>query len=359
MNPWRWLWSAAFAWSVACAPTLPAQYVEQSDAARRATSAGQHDQAATHWAAAAEAADAKHHRDEALYRQASSLQRAGNTEAARRVLEQLSGAPAGDRQARAAFDLAYLKLKQGDTSAGLSALRRAILEHPDSGLARGGVTRLLREVATRQGHAAEKRVIDELWQRLEQREVGQLLGYRRAQWTDEHASPREALPLYLQLMRAHPYPMGVYWDEACLRAADIHIELGNPKAALDLLAAMLSRREGAQLVGSYERHYSRARMRMAEITRDQLGDCAAARQHFLRVASDFETSRLRDDALWQAARCAKALGDQALACADLQRLIDDFAESRYVACAHAVCPSLGQRGSCHQYLLEPARPTAP
>jgi predicted Zn-dependent protease len=352
MNLTRWIWLATGAAGLACAPTLPAAYVEHSDAARRATSGGRHDEAAQHWAAAAETADGKRHADEARYRQASSLQRAGKADEARSVLRHLAEA-SGGRAARAAFDLAYIELEQGDATKGLTALRRAILEHPDSGLAEGGVTRLLRETVQRQGHPAEKRAIDDLWHQLRQREVGQLLGYRRAQWTDEHDSTRAALPLYLELARAHPYPLGVYWDEATLRAADIHAELGNPRAALDLLAAMLSQRESSQLIGSYERRYSRARYRMAEITRDQLGDCSAARQHFLRVASDFETSLLRDDALWHAARCAENVGDREQACADLRRLIDAFPDSRYVACAHAVCPTLTQRGLCHEYLLAP------
>ncbi len=346
----RWCWLAC-AWGLSCGPALPAAYSQHSDAARQATLEGRHADAARHWHAAAEAAPDAKNRDEAWYREASSLQRAGNHARARDVLKRLATAAKGERKIRSTFDAAYAQLEQGDETAGLDALERAIIAYPDSGLASGGVTRLLSRVSEKRGPSAEKRVLDRLWQRLREREVGQLLGYRRARWADAHGSPQQALPLYLETMRAHPYPLGRYWDEAALRAADLQVQLGNAQAALTLLKNMLSHRETSDFVGSYERHYSKARYRMAEIFRDELDDCRGAREHFLAVVDDFRTSLLRDDALWNAARCAERLGNLDQACADLERLVGDWPESRYAACANGICPTLPARGRCHPYLM--------
>jgi hypothetical protein len=66
---------------------------------------------------------------------------------------------------------------------------------------------------------------------------------------------------------------------------------------------------------------------------------------------------LRDDALWEEAKLARADGDAAQACSLVGTLVEDFPDSRYAPCARNVCPGAppAGRGACHPYLLRDRR----
>ena len=126
----------------ACGPNLSAAHVKSAESATQAYSSGQYRQAAQHWAAAARTTTNKHHQDEANYRRASSLQRAGDLLAAQQLLVALKQKP-GHRQARAAFDHAYLYLERVEKPRGFKLLEKALLAHPESGNAERALRRLL------------------------------------------------------------------------------------------------------------------------------------------------------------------------------------------------------------------------
>jgi tetratricopeptide (TPR) repeat protein len=337
--------------SQGCGPRLPAAYVEQSTKAREAYAAGDYEKAASHWQTAATTAPNAKYRDESLYRHAVSLGRAGRIDQAQRAMDRLARGAPGQRQARATFDRAYLLLRAGKEAQGLAALRAALLKHPNSGLALRATARLLEHARQSGGRAAERAELDDLLARLEGTEIHQLLAISDARWSDQGGDSNRALAAYRRVIDATPYPRGRYWDEAILRAAELHVELGQHEAAIGLLRWMLGHREQPDFVGSYDRHYARAHFKLAEIQRDVARDLEGARKEFLSVVSEYSHSLLRDDALWHAARCALLLGRLDVACDDARRLLESFPESRYAACAPQLCPELTAPGECHAYLL--------
>ena len=77
---------------------------------------GRYQEAADHWLEAAESAERQRDRNEARYRAAVSLQRAGKFAEASRWFEQLAELEHNERAARAAFDRARLEIAQGDAT---------------------------------------------------------------------------------------------------------------------------------------------------------------------------------------------------------------------------------------------------
>jgi len=111
------------------------------------------------------------------------------------------------------------------------------------------------------------------------------------------------------------------------------------------------------VVGSYERgRYPEAQARIAELYRDALHDAKRARAAFEKLYSDFPTSRLRDDAAWQAAHLAFESGDRAGGCRLLGSLSRALPESRYVGCIPRLCPEVpvARAATCHEYLVREA-----
>ncbi len=124
---------------------------------------------------------------------------------------------------------------------------------------------------------------------------------------------------------------------------------------------MLSSREPSGAWVSYERpRYSQAQLRIAEIYRDDLKDHAAARREFDKLYALHPTTIKRDDAVWAEACLALEDGDATAACALAKRLLDEFPESRYVPCAHEVCPTAPPaKRACADYILREIKGKAP
>src|SRR6185369_4838442 len=118
----------------ACAPTLPPAYLKSRDAAESAYAKGQFTESAERWLSAADSADSARDRSDARYRAAVSFERAGRIDDARKWYELLARGKS-ERAPRAAFALADLRLKQGDTAGGLTELEAAIRKYPSSAIA--------------------------------------------------------------------------------------------------------------------------------------------------------------------------------------------------------------------------------
>lgn len=341
----------------ACASAQDA-YRSQADAARLAYSQGQYRTAAEHWRAAAGLASEQRDQDEAVYRRSTSLRRAGDRQAAAQVLERLVGSP-GVRQASAAFDRAYLLIELGQEQAGYSDLWQALQTHPSSGAADLGLLRLVQHLEAEHGPDAALRRLSLLENPTRGTDLEETLLYRRAQLLESAGKQTAALRAYAILAKRFTYPSGVYWDEAMLRQAELLLELGQPSVAAEKLRAMLRQREHADLVGSYERRYSAAHFRLAELYRDELDDWQRARAAFRAVASRYKTSRLRDDARWQAAVISQRHDDRRGACEDAEALLSESPASRFVQCTTLVCAEIseprqhsGMRRECPEYVLE-------
>jgi hypothetical protein len=100
-------------------------------------------------------------------------------------------------------------------------------------------------------------------------------------------------------------------------------------------------------------------MRIATLYRDALRDHAQARKEFRTLYTDFTTSILRDDALWQEALLAKEDREQDAVCDAVTTLVRKLPDSRYAPCAQSLCPSappLDKPRPCHAYVQRALAP---
>jgi tetratricopeptide (TPR) repeat protein len=338
-----------------CAPARPAEYVARTARAERAYAAGRYREAAELWISAARFAKEPRGRAEAEYRAAVSFERARDFERAGALYARLAAEPApNERAARAAFALAYLEIKQGRPEHGHALLERALLEHPNSGLAESALRRRLAYLRDSSGSEAVLRYLETLKARIAGSELAEEVYFASARELERLSATLDARDAYLETASRFPYPTGAYWDDALYRAATCELRLGRPKAAIKHLERMLAQRELARFGGSYERmRYAQGRFLMAEIYRDKLGRADLARAEFRKVWTEHPTSLLADDALWNEARTAAATGDGRGTCAPLAILLENLPESRFAPCVHEVCPGLPELPArrCHDYLL--------
>ncbi|MEI9939681.1 MAG: tetratricopeptide repeat protein [Pseudomonadota bacterium] len=344
----------------ACAPTLPAAYVQARDAAEGAYAHGQFAEAAERWLSAAGSAASARDRSEARYRAAASYERAGRVEDARKWYVLLASG-SSERAPRAAFALADLRLKSGDTEGGLAELEAAIRKYPSSAIAGLALRRYFSALAEQGGDQAVLDYIQRVEPALDQSDLAEQLLYERARRLETRGETAAAVKAYVVLADRFPYPYGAYWDDALLRAADDELLLGKPDDAIALLERMLRARETSHLSGSYERpHFADAAYRVAELYRDAKRDPDAARRAFRGVFVDYPTSTLRDDALWQEALLARHSAEPQ-ACEPLLLLVKQIPDSRYTPCAHEICAKIAPvaQRECAAYIERELAPREP
>jgi tetratricopeptide (TPR) repeat protein len=332
-------------------------------AAERAYGAGRYDEAAEQWRLAEHASTRPAERDEARYRRAVCLARAGHFEQAHAVLsELLRDSPHGERSARAASDRALISIEHGEAAAGYTELDDVIRAYPDAGVAPSALKRYLDWLRRGRDGTEKVRAYLSTLSSLERSELGEYILYYDAEALEESGDLAGARTAFAHAAERHPYPAGVLWDDAIWKAAELDVQLGDVRLAISRLQELLSHRETAYVQGSYERgRYAEAQFRIAELYRDRLDDPRSARTAFERVWSDHPTSRLRDDAKWSAARLAMSLGDAPAACRDLEELARALPTSRYVPCAPRLCPSMrpsAGANDCHDYVVRGTQLTA-
>ena len=349
---------------VACAPSLPAAYVEARDAAESAYSKGQFAEAAGRWLSAADSAASARDRTDARYRAATSYERAGRIEDARKWYRVLASGNS-ERAPRASFALADLQLKGGDSAGGLAELEAAIRKYPSSAIAALALRRYFSALSDQGGDQAVLAYIQRIEPELGKTDLGEQILYERARRLEALGKTAEATSAYVAVADRFPYPYGAYWDDALLRAAEGELALGKAENAIALLARMLRARETSHLSGSYERpHFADAAYRIAQLYRDARHDPNAARRAFRSVFVDYPTSTLRDDALWQEALLARRVSEQQ-ACDPLALLVAQLPDSRYAPCAHELCAKIAPvaRRECAAYIerdfREPASAAQP
>ncbi|MEZ4224120.1 MAG: tetratricopeptide repeat protein [Polyangiaceae bacterium] len=344
-----------------CAPSLPEAYERSRAAAERAYSHGRYEEAAEHWRRAAQSAERKKDRADAMYRYAVSLRRSGRgPEAAEALRLLLKDYPKSHRADRAVYDLADLALDSGDREAGLAALAEFVRARPTSPLALHAADRYFEQLQEREGTSAAEAWAKATSSAVKGSAVEELLLFRLGQSQEASGDTAAALGSYRRLVAAFPYPRGAYWDDALLRAARLERAGGNPDRALALIAELMRERESADLQGSYEKPvYAEARLERAGILADQ-GRTSAALDELRRIYQQHQHSRLRDDALWRESRLAHAAGMKDRACDAATVLIKNLPESRYAPCAHLLCPSAPRaKGQCRAYIERELGESAP
>jgi tetratricopeptide (TPR) repeat protein len=349
----RTCWLLAAVVGLACAPSIPPRFQEERAAAERAYAAGRYDEAALHWQRAEGAAERKRDRNEARYRRAASLERAGRHAEAQRVLSSVD--EKSSRAARAAYDRAIIEIERGNAEKGYAELKATMRRYPASGVAPSALARLTQREEDRGGLSAALAYLEKVEPEYRSTELSERIGYLHAETLERANRIPEARDLYLDVAKRFPYPFGALWDDALWKASLLEEKLGNVPGAIQHLERMLKEMEPSSLgQGSYQRpRYAAARFRIAELYRDKVRDPARAVREFRKVWDDHPTSILRDDAAWQEARLERAEGQPDKACSTLRRLIEAAPDSRYSACAQALCPSVSPppKSKCHAYVV--------
>lgn len=353
MSARRGIAFALLALAAGCAPERGDAYLAAFAAGERAFHSGRWVDAAAAWDGAAGVALRVKDCDEARFLEARAYERAERWVDARRAMERLAAdSPGGPRTGRAFFDLAEIEIAHGDAAQGWKMLDEALRRFPAHGLARPSVRRMIQHAQDLGGEPAVLAFLD-AHEALHATELDEVLSYERALSLERAGRHEEAHDAFLATARSHPYPFGGLTDDAYWHAAALDDEDGRYDEAIAHLRELLSSREPSGYWSSYERpRYSQAQLRIAEIYRDHLKDRAAARREFDRLYALHTTTIKRDAAVWAEARLALEDGDTATACALAKRLLDEFAESRYVPCAHEICATAPRaKRECADYIL--------
>jgi tetratricopeptide (TPR) repeat protein len=354
----RILWPALALALAACAPDRGDEFTRALAEARRAHTAGRFDEAATRFDVAARTAKVPRDAVYARYEAALARARAGDAARASAELRAIAAAdPPNAYSAQAAFRAAMLAMPIDEARA-YAELEAVALRFPRSGVGRVALLRVLRRDDEVSGPAAALARAERLTPKVVGTPLEEDARYERAKRLAALDRKEEARAAYLDVADRWPYPFGVYFDDALYRASEIEEELGRPGEAIVHLERLLRYREKAEMMGSYERpRYVPALLRIADLYEKRLGDRARARQSLHRLYRDFETSTLRDDALWREAELWREDGDEATACKRLATLASEFPDSRYVPCASERCPSIARPkkskapATCRGYIL--------
>lgn len=342
--------------ATACAPNRGAAYEKSMTEARRAYAAGRYEAAAEAYDAAARTA--KVPRDAALMRYEAALARAraGDVARASRELRAIAAEqPPGPYAAEASFKAADLAYRSAPAR-GRAELEAMALAFPSHGVARVALLRVVADEAEAGGDAAALAKLEALAPRTKKTELEETVAYERAKRLSALGRTEEARDAFLDVAHRFPYPFGNHHDDALYRASEEDEKLGDPRRAIAHLEELLSVREKAHLIGSYERpRYRPAIERIAALYENVLHDRAKAREALHRLYADFDTSLQRDDALFHEARLFREDGDARSACDRLRTLVREFPDSRYVPCAAESCgierPSKSRAPTtCHDYL---------
>ena len=344
-----------------CSPSYGDAYEKSFAKAQRAYHAGRYAEAAKAFDEAGLVAERVNDRDEAFFLSARMYTKSGGIAEAKAEPEKLiEKSPDGPNRARAAFELAYLEIRNNDEDKGYAMLLAATIAYSKNGLARRSVKLVAAHERDKGGDEAVLAWTKGPAAALKGTEVEENVAFEAAVALENLGRLEEARDAYLALAKTFPYPSGSLFDDALFHASLLEQKLGRNEAAIEHLRTLLAVRETAHLTGSYERPlYSPAQMRIAELYRDVLHDNAAARREFHRFYSSHVTSRNRDDALWEEARLANKDGDEDDACSLVKRLRKEFPESRYSRCARLLCKDIEpspKEHDCAGYIERAVKP---
>lgn len=325
--------------SAACGPGKPAAYTVDVAEARRAESAGRFDEATAAWARARETAKNPRDRAYAALREAQARGRTGDFAGARAFLLANypdANAPYGAEAKNAAATYAE---KAGDAATAERESMALYRAAPSHGVARAAFLRVLAAVEGRSGAEGAIAFLAAEEKGLAGTELEEHVVYERAKRLDQLGKTAEAVALYVAVADRFPYPKGAYFDDALFHAAELEARNGQGAAAVEHLKRLLAVREVSEFLGTYQRpRFTPALAMLARLQETALHDREAAAASWHRLATDFTTSTLRDDARFHEARLRHLAGDDDDACKKLQSLQKELPDSPWSSCNAELCP---------------------
>ena len=282
-------------------------------------------EAADAYLRAAEAAERRVDRDEALYRRSRALARLGLHPEAIAICDRLGASETiARRTLRARLDAARYRLLLGDTERAERDLHALIIAEPESAAGRAALRMLAR---THVDGVDDKRQalawVRGLRSEVEQSSLGEVLMSIEAALLIELDQKSEAKVVLERQIVRYPYPTGSRWDDALWQLADLSLEERAPAAAVAYLKQMIAVHERSFILGSYTRpRFSKAALRIARIYRDVLRDPQAAIDAYAALRSEFPRSLVVDDALAEQAELHLARGERRRGCKLLRELLE-------------------------------------
>jgi tetratricopeptide (TPR) repeat protein len=311
----------------ACVPTLSAPrsetHLDRMAEASRHHVHGRDEAAAASFHEAAEAADRRVDRDEALYREAQSRRRAGELDAALTLFDEVAAfEPPSRRTARALFESARVRLERGERERALADLRAVCERFP----AEGPASRALRLLALEAGGPEGRLALVRSFAAITEPDLRDDLHTLEAEALLERAGPGDRAAARAALERIvteRRYPLALRWDDTFMRLSELASEDGEPDAAIAYLERMLAPHSDGLVPGSYTQpRMPEAALRIARLERDDRHDREAADAAFQRVVREFGSSTLSDDARVERAEMWLDAGQRERGCALLREALD-------------------------------------
>ncbi len=314
----------------ACAPTLPPAWRDAMALADRAHHAGREAEAAAGYDQAAREASRPRDRNEAEFRAAMSLARAGDRDGALARLDRVAAAsPDFERGARAAYEAAMIRREGAaeDRARSLRDLDALVRTRSETGPARVAAERVLR--ALDEGDASMARSlawIDEALAdpRLASVSLRASLRAERAIRLAGAGRRADAVTAWRSLFVDIRYPQNSRWDDGHIALAALLRASGDARGAVEALDEMLSVADPSCTGGTCNApELQEGAVLRGEILRDDLRELARAAEAFRWTYEMFPSSRVRDDALEGEAIARERIADGS-ACAVWLRLAREF-----------------------------------
>ncbi|HWN70585.1 MAG TPA: tetratricopeptide repeat protein [Haliangium sp.] len=275
---------------------------------------------------------------------AELLERMGRVEEAADAYERTAEVLAGDLEtaATATYRAGRLRLDLGQDERAYTLLWRTVTHYPDQAHASDAL-RLVVLDGRRRNAAQLYEELGKLVTPLAHTGVADSLLRAMADLAEhELGQPRVALSMLDKIIK--DYPQSGLRDDAWWHGARLARALGDAAGAVQRLRALLATRQVSFMVGSYFSVWlDDAQLALGRILRDDLGDVRGAVAAFARLPEDYPDSVLIDDARWEIAKSWAAAGDDARACAALDRLGRAHPDSRYEI---ADAPALRRTHGC-------------
>jgi tetratricopeptide (TPR) repeat protein len=334
----------------ACAPTLSMpRGKDHLDALAEAQTAQHHgrlDDAIADYQRAADTAERKVDRDEALYRQSRVYARKGDFKNAIAVCDKLGNEElVARRTLRARLDASRYRFQENiEVEKAENDLRDLMEDEPDSAAAQSALRLLVvRHVDEVEDKEAGLAWIRETRSTVRGSSLGEPLMGAEAELLMQLNRKDEAKLVLQRQVQRYPYPQGRRWDDALWQLADLALEDENPKQAIDYLQQMVDAHEVSFVIASYTRpRMPKAALRIARIYRDDLRDPDKALHAYAVVRSEFPRSTVVDDSLAEEAEMRIARGERDEGCELYKQLMENHevgsarrrAEARIAAECH-------------------------
>lgn len=344
--------------TASCAPTYASGYQEALAKGLAAKNAGRYDEAIAALEKAADLGERYKDRDEARYVAGTIYEKLEKWAEASATYGRVAIESGGRYQGvRSEFARARVEQEHIDRTRGDALMVEAVKKHPDSGLARHAVRRMLEPIERDAGPDAAIQFLHQFTEVAKGTDLDEELLYEEGLVLFRAKRHEAARDVLVASARNHPYPLGALTDDALYQAALCEEALGDYDAALALLVELLSPMESAYAGSSYERpRFPEAQYRIAMIWLTRKHDRARAKKELRKMHDEHHASRFVDDALWLEGRLELADGERDAACDSMEKIGSliqggDAPRSRFLRCLNLICPEIAAADKpCADYI---------